>query len=316
MNIFILAAGLGNRLKPLTILQPKPAVPFLNVPMGYFAFRYLHELRPSQLVVNSFHLADQVSTLYRTNVYWSGRTDISHDGNAILGSAGGLKKAAKFFTSQDTLLMINSDEVFFCSDASFLQRAREQHEKTNSLATLLVTAHPQAGKKFGAIWCDEQKNALHIGKTCESPQLRPWHYIGYVFLHPEVLALIEPDKESNILYDVLIHHLSRVQIFPIDCRWYETGNGPDYLEATKICLQKIDSDTLAFINRYDKSKLVTNEAGLSLISEKVSINEKSLRGYNVISGSTQMNLLNSSELISDSVFFEDIRLNARYFSET
>lgn len=314
MNVLILAAGLGTRLRPLTNIYPKPCIPFLNVPMGYYAFRYLNQLRINSLAVNSFHLPHQVEDLYKKNPYWRAHTHFSHDGDFILGSAGGLKKAATCFSRPDTTLMINSDEIFFCPEPDFLLRAQQQHEKNNNLATLLVMAHPEAGKKFGAIWCDQAQKPRHIGKSSPDHSLKPWHYVGYIFLNPEILELIPTHRESNILYDVLIHHLHRVETVAIDCRWYETGNGTDYLLATKDCLEKIDPATLDFINQYDPSRLVQNNEGLSLISNTAIIDERSLRGYYVISGSTSPHPLNRQQTISPSVLFDHIQLNAGYFS--
>lgn len=314
MNAFILAAGLGTRLRPLTNFYAKPCIPFLNVPMGYYAFRYLNQLKINTLAANSFHLPQQIEDLYKKNPYWSGLTHISHDGNFILGSAGGLKKAASGFSRAETTLMINSDEVFFCNEPDFLLKAQLQHEKNNNLATLLVMAHPEAGKKFGAIWCNSERKPQHIGKHCSDASLTPWHYIGYIFLHPEVLDLIPANRESNILYDVLLHHLPRVETFSISCRWYETGNGADYLLATEDCLERIDATTLDFINQYDKSRLVKNTEGISLLSNAAQVDEKTLCGYNVISGRSDPQILKGQPKISGSVFFDQLQLNAGYFS--
>jgi mannose-1-phosphate guanylyltransferase len=312
VNVFFLAAGLGTRLKPLTHFYPKPAGPFLNVPLGLYQFRFLEQLNVSSCVANSFHLPDKIQQLYQQQNLYSGKIQISNEHPAILGSAGGLKKAAQFFSSDETLLMMNADEIFFTPQVDFLTAAYQQHLKNKNLATLITMQHPEAGKKFGAIWC-EQNKVRHIGKETINSALKPKHYIGIIFLNRKILDLIPENLETNIFYDVLIRQLKTypVETFDINCTWFETGNWTDYFTATQATLQNLDQPTLDFINSYDPSHLVKNATGISLISNSVKIDESSLSGYNVI-GKNQAQL---PKKIENSVVFADQILNASYFSQ-
>lgn len=318
MNVFFLAAGFGTRLRPITDNLPKPCVPFLNAPMGYYPFRFLENLKISSCVANSFYLPAQIEQLYKNPPYYKNKISISAESELILGSAGGLKKAAKYFSQDETILMMNADEIFFTKNMAFLQSAYQQHLASNNLATLIVTKNPEAGIKFGAIWCDQNHRVKTIMAAKSKPveELTPWHYIGIIFLNKKVLSLIPDNLESNIFYDVLIKELgqSSVEAYPIECTWYETGNPADYLTATKNVLTHLDEQTIDFINQYDPSNLIKNQDGMSLISDAVSVNEKNLRGYNVISKSADQQLLNSLKLIENSVIIEKEILNLSYFS--
>ena len=162
MNVLMLAAGLGARLRTVTLKYPKTCVPFLNVPLGLYGFRFLEHLRFADLTVNTFHLPDKTTSLYESQPYYKKVISFSHETGKIPGSAGGLKKASRQFQNknQDTILMMNSDEILFDVDPEFLNHAYEQHLKEKNLATLVVMKHPEAGKKFGAIWC-EQNRVVH-----------------------------------------------------------------------------------------------------------------------------------------------------------
>ncbi len=314
MNLFFLAAGLGTRLRPLTNKYPKPCVPFLNVPMGLYQFRFLNDLNISTITANSFHLPEQVASLYKKH-----NASISVETRSIAGSAGGLLKASRYFNSDDeTILMMNADEIFFTADHSFLKKAYEQHISKQSLATLVVMKHPEAGHKFGAIWCDQQNIVQTIMPAKNKPEqiLEPYHYIGVIFLNKKILKLIPENKETNIFYDVLIHELKNqsVQTYKLDCTWYETGNPQDYLGATKQVLSSLDSYTHNFINIYDKSRLIKNSTGVSLVSESLAFDESKLVGYNVISKTAILDLLNSSPKIDNSVIFDSEILNTAYFA--
>ncbi|MGZ3690337.1 MAG: sugar phosphate nucleotidyltransferase, partial [Pseudobdellovibrio sp.] len=163
MNVFMLAAGLGARLRPVTLKYPKPCVPFLNVPLGLYNFRFFESIPVTSLTINTFHIPEKTVSLYESQPFYKGDIHFSHEKNVILGSSGGLKHASSFFLNRsDTILMLNSDEVLFDVDPSFLNQAYEQHLKEKNLATLVVMKHPEAGKKFGAIWC-EGPRVVHIG---------------------------------------------------------------------------------------------------------------------------------------------------------
>ena len=316
MNIFFLAAGLGTRLRPLTDQYPKPSVPFLNVPMGLYPFRFLDPLTIGACVANTHHLPEKIHQLYRSQKYFCD-IQFSNETGAILGSAGGLKKASALFNENETILMMNADEVFFTENRDFLKKAYEQHLRNGNLATLVATKHPEAGKKFGAIWCNDSE-VRHIGKTTQDQSLQPWHYIGLIFLNKKVLPLIPDNVETNIFYDILIHELSSgsVEIYPLDCRWYETGNPLDFLEATREVLKTLSSDTLDFINQYDPSIVIPNETGLSLISKSIRVDPTSLHGYNVISGRSDQQMIRQLKEIRNSVIFDREILNLSYFAKT
>ena len=316
MNVFILAAGLGTRLRPLTLKYPKPCVPFLNVPLGLYPFRFLNSLNVTQLTVNTHYLPEQVQNLYTTQPYYTGPVKFSHEEGIILGSAGGLKKASQYFDYSDdeNILMLNSDEIFFDVESDFLAKAYNQHVSAKSLATLVVMKHPEAGKKFGAIWC-EGNTVKNIGKTASGSKLQPYHYIGLIFLNKRVLSLIPDDKETNIFYDVLNFHLATgaVCTYEINCNWFETGNPADYLQATAAVLKNISAETLGFINAYDCSDFSKDLSRVFLISKSLKIDGLFNPGFTVVSKSTNPELLKNLGLFHNSILFDNENVNVDYF---
>lgn len=321
MNVLILAAGLGTRLRPVTLSVPKPCVPFLNVPMGLYNFRFLKHLNINQLVVNTYHLPEKIKELYTTQPYYKNSIQFSNEAGQILGSAGGLKKASSLFKfnqkSDDTVLMLNADEILFDIKEDFLQEAFRFHIQQNNYATLVTMSHPEAGKKFGGIWCNGNR-VENIGKTASSDKQKPQHYIGMIFLNRAALAEIPENTEVNIFYDFLIHKLAteKVQNYNIDCTWFETGNFHDYFEASQNILKKYDTDLPLqnFISTYDDSRLTPNENGLSLISKQFNFpNNLKLSGFNCLSKTTNPNLVKDLGLLENSILFSDHLMNQKYF---
>ena len=89
---FILAAGLGARLRPLTEEVPKPLVPVCGVPLLAYslALAARHGLR--EVVVNAHWLADQIEA-------WAGdregcRVAVATE-RELLGTGGGLAQLAE-----------------------------------------------------------------------------------------------------------------------------------------------------------------------------------------------------------------------------
>ncbi len=304
MNLFLLAAGLGTRLQPYTLQYPKPTIPFLNVPMGLYQFQYLQNLSTpiTSSVVNTHHLPEQIEKLYSTQQYMQLSPYFSHE-DQILGSAGGLKQAANYMTSNQPILMMNADEVYFTQQKDFLNDLLIDHKKSQALATLVVIKHPEAGKKFGAISCDGRL-VKHISKTLISPRLVPWHYIGVMMVSWSVLGLIPADQETNIFYDILIKHLDKVRIFPISAEWYETGNKKDFLNASEVVLSQINfyKGLLPFINAYDASDVSKTAQYTSLISKSQQVDSSKMNGFVCISQSAR---LSQNLLIENAVYFEN-----------
>lgn len=316
MIVFMLAAGLGTRLRPVTYVHPKPCIPFLNVPMGLYNFRFLNSIPVQQLIVNTHHLPEQVEKMYREQPYYMREIEFSNETEKILGSAGGLKKASALFKrtaiDDSTVLLMNADEILFNIPDDFLLKAYQQHINERNLATLVVMKHPEAGRKFGAIWADGSHVKL-IGKVAPEGVSTPYHYIGYIFFDKRILSMIPDNEETNIFYDLLKFKLDveKVQIHEINGQWYETGNPEDLLLASKEVLKNLDSKTLDFINQYDESSLVQNTHGLSLLSRRYENFDRSLlSGFNMISKTTNPDFVKKLGSLQDSIVFESSIISA------
>src|SRR5277367_3594550 len=61
---FVLGAGLGTRLRPLTDLVPKPLLPIFGKPIITFALDHLITYGVERFVVNTHHLPDQINELF------------------------------------------------------------------------------------------------------------------------------------------------------------------------------------------------------------------------------------------------------------
>ncbi len=242
----ILAAGEGTRFRPHTLTLPKPAIPFLNVPLLGYSQYLLSFLPIENLVVNTFHLPEAIVNLMKVLPPISKNYYISNERAGLLGTGGGIKHAESFLASSENIVIINGDELILPKDLQFLKNAYAEHLESGSLATLIVMKHPEVGKKFSGVWTDPENKLLGFGKTNDFQAINGWHYIGIQFLSRRIFSYLKPKQESNIFYDCL--RLANtwnetVRVFEIDCYWHEMGNISDYLEATGDCLNFLTNST-------------------------------------------------------------------------
>jgi len=99
---FLLAAGFGSRLRPLTLARPKPLLPVGGVAMLDLALAQLRRHGHERVLVNAHHLWEQVAA-------WAERNDVALQVELpdILGTGGGLQAALDRLA--DTVVIFNGD---------------------------------------------------------------------------------------------------------------------------------------------------------------------------------------------------------------
>ena len=144
----ILGAGYGRRLLPLTKLRPKPMIQVLNKTMLEWWVEFLVSAGIKRAVINVHHQAEMMLAHIRKLADSSrGRLEILVSlEEDILGTGGGVKKAAPLLGKNDFLL-VNSD-IF--TDFELVKLALKHLANPGRLATLgLLDRKPQARVSLG-----------------------------------------------------------------------------------------------------------------------------------------------------------------------
>ena len=104
MQAFVLAAGLGTRLKPLTNNKPKALVEVNGQPLLKITIDKLIKQKVTRIVVNVHHFADDICQ-YLDSQKWDAEILISDERQQLLDTGGGLKHATPLFRKNEPILI-------------------------------------------------------------------------------------------------------------------------------------------------------------------------------------------------------------------
>jgi NDP-sugar pyrophosphorylase family protein len=208
---FLLAAGLGLRMGPLSQCLPKPAWTLQGRPLLQWGAGALRAHGIRRIGCNAHLHVDRLRAVADgLEVFEEPR---------LLGSAGGLLHARDRVASE--LITWNAD---VWAEAVPFDRLRDGHrEAAATLSWLLV---PHLGGPWNPVWVDDQGRVLPKG---ESGTQGPFHFTGAAAWSPEALALLpEGPSEVDDLRPRLPFHLGVVvEPFP----WREVGTAEALIQA-------------------------------------------------------------------------------------
>lgn len=104
----ILAAGRGERMRPLTDVTPKPLLPVAGKPLIVWHLERLARAGIREIVINHAHLGDQIEALLGDGEAWGVRIAYSAEPQGALETAGGIANALPLLGDQP-FLVVNGD---------------------------------------------------------------------------------------------------------------------------------------------------------------------------------------------------------------
>lgn len=214
-DVMLLAAGLGQRLRPLTQTRPKPLV---RVAGAVLIDRVIANARAEgaeRFVVNAHHLADQVVA------HFAGRNDVSVvTEETLLDTGGGVRNALPHLTG-DPVLVMNTDAFWRPDVDRPLARLRARHRATGAAVTLMCV-HPLRATGFARShdFCLDP-----LGRITRDYGL-PVIYAGSALI---ARSLFEDMPEGPFpLYNIFEKALAAEQVFGaiLDASWFHVGDTP------------------------------------------------------------------------------------------
>jgi NDP-sugar pyrophosphorylase family protein len=226
MKAMVLAAGLGLRSRPLTLLRAKPVLPVLNRPLLHWTFEHLARHGVDDVVVNLHHLPDTVSEVLGDGRQFGVRLRYSRE-DKILGTAGGPRAVRDLFGSEP-LLLVNGDMLFDFD----LGRLVKRHRASGARATLALLPNPDV-KRYGPVTTDVSGRVLSIAGMPRRARGTRSLFTGVHVLDPALLDRLPEGPSDSVrdLYIPLVAEGERLQGVRLRGAWYDLSRPSQYRDA-------------------------------------------------------------------------------------
>ncbi len=244
MKAMVLAAGFGERMKPLTWNRAKPVLPLMNRPSILHLLEHLARCDVSEVGINLHYRPETIRQLTPSIQALGLRVSFLEE-QEILGTGGGLKNFEPILRN-GTLVMVNSDFVTDCP----IPLALDRHRRSGALATLILAPYRE-GTEYGAVEMDPSGRIVRIAGRPgpESGQPR-YHFTGIHLIEPAIFDEIPPRVKSEInreVYPKLIERGELIAGYLHEGFWRELGTPQRYLDGSLDllnlgdlpCLQKL-----------------------------------------------------------------------------
>jgi NDP-sugar pyrophosphorylase family protein len=211
---FVLAAGFGTRLQPLTFDRPKPLVPICGVPALSYSLALCARHGLTDVIVNAHYLGEQL-------LPWEGehegcRVQVHLEEPEILGTGGGLKAVS--------------------------DRLADRFEVRPGGAAMVLRPSEEA-ERYGIVAADASGTVVQLVALADAPPegevARDTHFTGIHALDHEALDLV-PDGFACIVRSAYKHLVPdrKVGAMRASGVWLDAGDPRAYLEANLTVLRE------------------------------------------------------------------------------
>lgn len=202
MRAMILAAGRGERMRPLTDHTPKPLLPVAGKPLLVYHLERLARAGVADVVVNHAWLGAQIPAALGDGSDWNLALHYSDEGDSALETGGGIHKALPLLGDAPFLLM--NGDIFCDLDWPPLPTLAE-----GDLAHLYLVPNPEhnpAGDfalEHGRVVVDGADKLTYAGMALFHPALFAQCRPGHFSLVPLLKAAMAEGRVSGERYDGL-----------------------------------------------------------------------------------------------------------------
>ena len=257
----VLTAGLATRLRPLSFVRAKAALPVAGTPLIHRILRSLSSAGVQDVVLNLHHLPHTLTSLLGDGSALGMRIRYSWE-VPVLGSAGGPKRAIPLLANPDsrlpnpesripdprprvpgpgTFLVLNGDTL---TDVS-LPALLDDHRRSGALVTMAVVPNTEPEKYSGVGVGPDGAFTGWVPRGSREPS---HHFIGVQVAEPAAFASVPADTPSEVrtLYPALVAaRPGAVRAFRTQASFVDIGTPSDYLETSLLLAAREGIDTSA-----------------------------------------------------------------------
>jgi mannose-1-phosphate guanylyltransferase len=193
----VLTAGLATRLRPLSEVRAKAAMPVAGTPIVARILQWLQRSGIRDVVLNLHHRPESITSIVGDGSQFGLRVRYSWE-PIVLGSAGGPRRALPLLDAS-RFFIINGDTLTDCDLAAVARR----HVDTRARVTMAVVDGDV--ERYGGVVVDDEKRVTGFGKPPANK--RAYHFIGVQAVDADAFASLpdnEPSETVRMLYPRLI----------------------------------------------------------------------------------------------------------------
>jgi len=216
---FILGAGLGTRLRPLTEQCPKPLLELGGRPIITYAMEHLLGAGVEHFIVNIHHHAEVYSEKFPDRQWRGTPITFCHE-PVLLDTAGGLKNIEDLLDDDEAILCYNGDVV---TDFPLLKLIAAHEEKRPEATLVLRSSGPLLNVNI-----DERSDICDLRHTLKNPGVQSCLFTGIYAVETSFLRFLEAGKIESVIPVFLGRILERpgaVRGVVVDeGEWYDIGS--------------------------------------------------------------------------------------------
>ena len=221
----VLTAGLATRLRPLSFVRAKAALPIGDRAIVRRILQWLASHGVNDVVLNLHHLPHTITRIVGDGATEGVRVRYSWE-MPVLGSAGGPRRALPLLASP-TFLIVNGDTLTNVDVAGLL----DAHRRSGALVTMAVTPNIEPAK-YGGVVAD--KRGVVTGFTKAGSTEPSFHFIGVQVVEDSVFASLPenmPAESVKDLYPTLMAaRPGSIRAFITDAEFFDIGTPRDYFD--------------------------------------------------------------------------------------
>jgi NDP-sugar pyrophosphorylase family protein len=221
----VLTAGLGTRLRPLTDVRAKPAIPVAGTPMIRRIGAWLVSRGVDDLVLNLHHLPETLTACLGDGRDLGARVRYSWEQPVVLGSAGGPRRALPIIGAT-TFFIVNGDTL---TDLS-LAPVAAAHAATHALVTMALVPNRAPDRYGGVRMGEDGQISGFVSRGAQA--VGSYHFIGVQIAESEVFADVKDGDVINStrgVYDILIaSQPGSIRGYLCEAAFWDIGTPEDY----------------------------------------------------------------------------------------
>ncbi len=228
MKAFLLAAGEGTRLRPITYTTPKCLVPIRGRPLLDYWFDLLHLHEVDEVLINLHYLADKVEEYLqiRESIDVSVKIHRAYE-RKLLGSAGTILRNRDFVRGEESFLILYADNLTNVNLTDFLS-FHGSHPMPVSLALFEAPDPRQCGI------AELDGNGVIIGFEEKPPNPKSNLASAGIYAAGEEIFDFIPEGEADLARDVLTKFVGRMLGYTMKERLIDVGTIENYMKAQEM----------------------------------------------------------------------------------